>query len=114
MDNYYVAKLIPRIAEAQVNAIPHPLINITLQGRMDSYPKRRGMTCVPELLAAGVTVAFGQDFGLDPGKRASLVMLDATDPIFALRLRPARLLVVSGGQIVARAHPAKTELGVSF
>jgi cytosine/creatinine deaminase len=66
MDNYYVAKLLPLIAEAKVAAIPNPLINITLQGRMDSYPKRRGMTRVPELLAAGVTVAFGQDCVKDP------------------------------------------------
>jgi cytosine deaminase len=66
MDNYYVSKLIPLIAEAQVAAIPNPLINITLQGRADTYPKRRGMTRVPELLAAGVTVAFGQDCVMDP------------------------------------------------
>jgi cytosine/creatinine deaminase len=66
MDNYYVSKLIPLIAEAQVAAIANPLINITLQGRADTYPKRRGMTRVPELLAAGVTVAFGQDCVMDP------------------------------------------------
>lgn len=66
MDNYYASKLIPLIAEAQVAAIPNPLINITLQGRADTYPKRRGMTRVPELLAAGVTVAFGQDCVMDP------------------------------------------------
>jgi cytosine/creatinine deaminase len=66
MDNYYVSKLIPLIAEAEVAAIPNPLINITLQGRADTYPKRRGMTRVPELLAAGVTVAFGQDCVMDP------------------------------------------------
>jgi cytosine deaminase len=156
MDNYYVAKLLPLIAEAQVAAIPNPLINITLQGRMDSYPKRRGMTRVPELRAAGVTVAFGQDcvrdpwyplgsgdmldvahmglhvalmtapdqmrsayemvtttpaqimgleFGLEPGKRGSLVVMDAPDPIEALRLRPARLCVVSDGKVVARTVP---------
>ncbi|MCK0151832.1 cytosine deaminase [Marivita sp. S6314] len=165
MDNYYVAKLLPLIAEAQVSAIPNPLINITLQGRMDSYPKRRGMTRVPELLAAGVTVAFGQDcvrdpwyplgsgdmldvahmglhvahmtapddmrvafgmvtekpaqimgidFGLEPGKRGSLVVLDASDPIDALRLRPARLTVVSNGRVVSRTEPAKTDLSVAF
>ena len=51
MDNYYVSKLLPLIAEAGVAAIANPLINITLQGRHDSYPKRRGMTRVPELLA---------------------------------------------------------------
>src|SRR6185369_15312347 len=66
MDNYYVSKLIPLIAEAQVAAIANPLINITLQGRHDSYPKRRGMTRVPELMAAGVNVAFGHDCVMDP------------------------------------------------
>jgi cytosine deaminase len=165
MDNYYVAKLLPLIAEAEVAAIPNPLINITLQGRMDTYPKRRGQTRVPELRAAGVTVAFGQDcvrdpwyplgsgdmlevahmglhvalmtapdqmraafrmvtetpaevlgldFGLAPGKRGSLVVLDAPDPIEALRLRPARLAVVSNGRVVARTEPARTELSAGF
>ncbi len=66
MDNYYAAKLIPLIAEAGVHAVANPLINITLQGRHDSYPKRRGMTRVPELMAAGVNVAFGHDCVMDP------------------------------------------------
>ena len=59
MDNYYVSKLLPLMAESGVAAIANPLINITLQGRHDTYPKRRDMTRVPELLAAGVPVAFG-------------------------------------------------------
>lgn len=66
MDNYYVSKLIPLMAEAQMNAIPNPLINITLQGRADTYPKRRGMTRVPELMAAGINVSFGHDCVMDP------------------------------------------------
>jgi len=66
MDNYYVSKLLPLIAESGVAAIANPLINITLQGRHDTYPKRRGMTRVPELLEAGVDVAFGHDCVLDP------------------------------------------------
>ncbi|MDB5885412.1 MAG: N-isopropylammelide isopropylaminohydrolase [Polaromonas sp.] len=66
MDNYYVSKLLPLIAESGVSVIANPLINITLQGRHDSYPKRRGMTRVPELLAAGVNVAFGHDCVMDP------------------------------------------------
>ena len=66
MDNYYVSKLIPLIAEAGVHAVANPLINITLQGRHDSYPKRRGMTRVPELMAGGVNVGFGHDCVLDP------------------------------------------------
>ncbi|HSW04219.1 amidohydrolase family protein [Aquabacterium sp.] len=66
MDNYYVSKLLPLIAEAGVHAVANPLINITLQGRHDGYPKRRGMTRVPELMAAGVNVAFGHDCVMDP------------------------------------------------
>lgn len=66
MDNYYVSKLLPLIAESGVSVIANPLINITLQGRHDTYPKRRGMTRVPELLAAGVNVAFGHDCVMDP------------------------------------------------
>jgi cytosine/creatinine deaminase len=66
MDNYYVSKLIPLMTEAQLSVVANPLINITLQGRHDSYPKRRGMTRVPELMAAGLTVAFGHDCVMDP------------------------------------------------
>ena len=66
MDNYYVSKLLPLMAEAGLHAVANPLINITLQGRHDSYPKRRGMTRVPELMAAGVNVAFGHDCVMDP------------------------------------------------
>jgi len=66
MDNYYASKLIPLIAEAGITAIPNPLINITLQGRHDTYPKRRGMTRVKEFWAAGVNVAFGHDCVMDP------------------------------------------------
>ena len=66
MDNYYVSKLLPLVAEAGVHAVANPLINITLQGRHDTYPKRRGMTRVPELMAAGVNVAFGHDCVMDP------------------------------------------------
>jgi cytosine/creatinine deaminase len=66
MDNYYVSKLIPLIAEAEMHVIPNPLINIMLQGRHDTYPKRRGMTRVRELMAAGINVAFGHDCVMDP------------------------------------------------
>ena len=66
MDNYYVSKLLPLITEAGIHAIPNPLINLTLQGRHDTYPKRCGMTRVPELKQAGVNVALGQDCCMDP------------------------------------------------
>ncbi|AMO25142.1 amidohydrolase family protein [Ramlibacter solisilvae] len=66
MDNAYASKLLALVAESGVAVIANPLINITLQGRHDSYPKRRGMTRVPELMQAGVTVAFGHDCVMDP------------------------------------------------
>ena len=66
MDNYYVSKLLPVMAEAEINAIPNPLINIMLQGRHDTFPKRRGLTRVKEMLAMGINVGWGQDCVLDP------------------------------------------------
>jgi len=162
MDNYYVSKLLPLIAESGVAAIANPLINITLQGRHDTYPKRRGMTRVPELMAAGVDVAFGHDcvldpwygmgsgdmlevahmglhvaqmtgqegmracfdavtatparilglegYGLEPGCHADLVLLDAADPVEAIRLRAARRLVMRRGKVVAETPRAVATL----
>lgn len=66
MDNYYVSKLLPLMAESGMTAIPNPLINITLQGRHDTFPKRRGLTRVKEMQAHGITVGWGQDCVLDP------------------------------------------------
>ena len=66
MDNYYVSKLIPLMVEAEIHATPNPLINIMLQGRHDSYPKRRGQTRVPELRDAGINIGFGSDCVMDP------------------------------------------------
>lgn len=66
MDNYYVSKLLPLMADAGLAAIANPLINITLQGRHDTYPKRRGMTRVKEMVAHGIRVAYGHDCVMDP------------------------------------------------
>ncbi len=164
MDNYYVSKLLPLIAESGMTAIPNPLINITLQGRHDTYPKRRGLTRVKELQAMGITVGWGQDcvldpwyslgtadmldvafmglhiaqmthptemarcftmvteanaaimglqdYGLRPGCRASLVVLDAGNPVEALRLRPDRLAVIARGKVVAQKTRNDTRLGL--
>jgi len=164
MDNYYVSKLIPLMAEAGLHVVANPLINITLQGRHDSYPKRRGMTRVKELMAAGLNVACGHDcvmdpwyslgshdmlevahmglhvgqmtgttemrrmfdsvtsngaklmgldgYGLAPGCHADLVVLQAGDPIEALRLRPARLFVVRRGRVIAETPPVVSRLAL--
>ena len=66
MDNYYVSKLLPLMAEAGIAAIANPNINIVIQGRHDTYPKRRGMNRFPEMLQYGITCAFGQDCMMDP------------------------------------------------
>ena len=158
MDNYYVSKLLPLMQEAGVAATSNPIINITIQGRHDTYPRRRGLTRIPEMRAIGIPVALGQDcvmdpwyglgnadmldvaymavhavpmtsrdairwsfdaitkipaahlglegYGLDVGCNADFVMLQATDPIEAIRLRAGRLLVVRRGTVIAEA-PAK-------
>ena len=57
----YADRVIARLKEANINMIANPATNLMLQGRLDDYPKRRGVTQVKELLAAGVNVACGQD-----------------------------------------------------
>ncbi|MEO1677833.1 MAG: amidohydrolase family protein [Pseudomonadota bacterium] len=163
-DNYYAAKLLPLIAEAGLHIVPNPLINITLQGRMDTYPRRRGLTRVPELRALGVNVAFGQDCTMDPwyplgsadmlevahmgihaipmtsrdamawaftsvtvngalamglpdptlraGGPADMVLLQAADPIEAVRLRATRIAVIRSGKVIARTAPRIAELAL--
>ncbi len=164
MDNYYASKLIPLIAESGMHIVPNPLINITLQGRSDTYPRRRGLTRVPELRAAGVNVAFGQDCTMDPwyplgsadmlevahmgvhaipmtsreamrwsfdavtvngwaamglpdptlrvGGPASMVVLQARDPIEAVRLKATRLAVIRDGRVIARTPPRMAALSI--
>jgi cytosine deaminase len=164
MDNYYVSKLIPLMAETGLHVVANPLINITLQGRHDSYPKRRGMTRVPELMAAGINVAFGHDCVMDPwyslgsgdmlevahmglhvgqmtsqdamrqcfdavtrnaacvlglqgyglaaGCNADLVLLQARDPVEAIRLRATRLKVFRAGKLIAESPAATSKLNL--
>ena len=148
-----------------MSVVANPLINITLQGRHDTYPKRRGMTRVPELLAAGVNVAFGHDcvmdpwyslgsgdmlevahmglhvaqmtsqsamrqcfeavttnaayvmhlqgYGLDVGCDASFVLLQARDPIEAIRLRATRLKVFRNGKLISTSHSSTAMLSIA-
>ncbi len=121
MDNYYVSRLMALMQEADLGVVANPLINITLQGRHDSYPKRRGMTRVPELMAAGLTVAFGHDCVLDPWySGGSADMLEAAHMglhvgqmtsqaamrqcFDAITVYPARLLGLEGYGLVPGAH----------
>lgn len=65
-NNAYVAKLMRVFKMADLNFVANPLVNTHLQGRFDSYPKRRGITRVKELQEAGLTVSFGHDDIFDP------------------------------------------------
>ncbi|WDP85163.1 MAG: amidohydrolase family protein [Desulfobacter sp.] len=65
MDNYYVTKLLPLMAQAKISCICNPLVNMNLQGRQDTYPKRRGLARVPELMANKINVSLGHDDVMD-------------------------------------------------
>lgn len=65
-NNAYAYKLMGLLERSQINFIANPLINITLQGRTDTYPKRRGVTRVKELWQRGLNVSFGHDCVQDP------------------------------------------------
>ena len=65
-DNAYAFKLMGFLTKAKINFVANPLINITLQGRYDTYPKRRGITRVKELWQSGLNVSLGYDDIMDP------------------------------------------------
>ncbi len=162
-DNAYAFKLIRLLARAQVSVIANPFDNVVLQGRFDTYPKRRGITRVKELLAGGVNVALGHDsimdpwfplgkgdmlaaaqlalflchmsgydeindvldlittnaaktlriqdnYGIEEGKPADFLVLDAPSAFEALRLVPARLHVFKNGREVAYTIPERSML----
>ncbi|MCM3529003.1 cytosine deaminase [Cytobacillus oceanisediminis] len=62
----YTYKLFRLLKLSNINFVANPLVNIHLQGRFDTYPKRRGITRVKELLEAGLNVSFGHDDIFDP------------------------------------------------
>ncbi|MCI6752631.1 MAG: cytosine deaminase [Selenomonas bovis] len=66
VNNAYAFRMMANFRRAGLNFISCPTENIYLEGRQDSYPKRRGLTRVKELLAAGVNVCFAQDSIEDP------------------------------------------------
>ncbi len=65
-NNAYCSKLFRLLAMSDINFVANPLVNIHLQGRFDTHPKRRGVTRVKELLANGNNVSFGHDDIFDP------------------------------------------------
>jgi cytosine/creatinine deaminase len=153
-NNAYAFKLMGFLQQARINFIANPLINITLQGRGDSYPKRRGVTRVKELWQQGLNVSFGHDcvqdpwyvlgtgnmldvahmgvhvcqmtgmseinacydmitvngaktlnladndYGVEIGKKANIIILDVSNRYDAIRLRTAPRYVISQGKLL--------------
>ena len=161
--NAYVDKLMRLLKNADIHFIANPVTNLNLQGRMDTYPKRRGITRVPELMAAGVNVCFGQDdivdqwfamqgcnmlqvlftglvgcqltgfdqingsidlitrnsarclgiedqYGLEVGKPANLIILDAKTGFDAVRRQACVTHSIRHGQLIAHTTPARSTL----
>ncbi|MCL6547822.1 MAG: cytosine deaminase [Alicyclobacillus sp.] len=160
-NNAYAFKLFGLLEKSGIQFIANPLVNITLQGRNDLYPKRRGLTRIKELLAAGVNVCLGHDdvmdpwyslgtcnmlqvahmaihaghmmgrsevvqgvdmvtwrsaralllddYGLEEGKQADFVLVDADDRWDLMRRMPPCRYVIRRGQVVAEtpAAPAR-------
>ena len=162
-NNAYVLRLMRLLKMSRINFVSNPLVNTHLQGRADTYPKRRGVTRVKELLAEGINVSFGHDdifdpwypmgngslrdvvfvglhvtqmmgyedilnsyrlittnaaktlhisdhYGIESGKPASFVVLDAEDYYEALNKNAAVLLSVKDGRKIAGTTPAETEV----
>lgn len=160
-NNAYAFKLMGLLKRSAINFVSNPLINITLQGRMDSYPKRRGLTRIKELWQAGLNVSLGHDciqdpwyslgtgnlldvasmavhvgqmtgraeiqacyemvtwngaktfglpdYGLYEGGPANLIVLEAKDPIEAIRQRSIPLSVMARGKLLAQAAPKQVK-----
>ena len=166
-NNAYAFKLMGLLQRTAINFVANPLINITLQGRTDSYPKRRGMTRVKELWQQGLNVSLGHDcvqdpwyplgsgnmlevasmalhvcqmtgmaeidacydmvtwngattlnladqYGVEVGKPANLIVLDARDRYDALRRRANVSYVVSRGKLIARTEPPRPSWYVTY
>jgi cytosine/creatinine deaminase len=160
-NNAYAQKLLGFLRRTSINFVCNPLINITLQGRTDTYPKRRGLTRVKELWQQGMNVSLGHDCVLDPwyalgtgnmldvasmlvhvgqmtgsaeidacydmvtwqgaktlhveeqygievGKPANLIVLDASDRFDAIRRRATIRHVVSRGKLLVSTESPKT------
>jgi cytosine deaminase len=157
----YTYKLFGLLKKANINFIANPLINITLQGRFDTYPKRRGLTRIKELWQAGINVSLGHDdimdpwyslgtgnmlqvahmavhaahmtgrrevvecvemvstrsavtlqiedqYGIEVGKPASFILVDADDKWDLMRRLPPCRYVFSHGRLVSETQPARS------
>lgn len=159
----YTYKLFRLLKMSHINFVSNPLVNVHLGGRFDSYPKRRGVTRIKELTAAGMNVSFGEDdvqdpwnplgngnmldattmgvyiahlmgyhqlqdaykfvtyngaktlhisdqYGIEVGKPANFILLNATDFYNALNQHVEVIANVRHGKFLAKTKPAETTL----
>lgn len=157
----YAYKLFRLLKLSNINFVSNPLVNIHLQGRFDTYPKRRGLTRVKELLEAGMNVCFGHDdifdpwyplgtgnmlqvlhmgihasqlmgyeeiinsidlitvnsaktlnltenYGIDKGKPANLIVLSAENEYEAIRKQAVVRYSIRNGRIISETKPSET------
>ncbi len=167
VNNSYAFRMISNFKKTGINFVSCPTENIFLQGRQDTYPKRRGLTRVKDLYEAGINVCFAQDsicdpwyplgngnmmnildhgihicqmiytgemhkafdmvttngakamnlqreYGLEAGKPASFLVLDADSSFEAVRNRVGVLRSVRRGQELFTRQPAVTEAAAEF
>src|SRR5690625_5255631 len=160
-NNAYTSKLFRLLGMSDINIISNPLVNIHLQGRFDTYPKRRGLTRVKELLEADINVSFGHDdifdpwyplgtgnmlqvlhmgihasqlmgyeqikqsmdlittnsaktmhiedrYGIEVGKPANLIVLNAQDEFDAIRKQAEVTHSIRNGKLLAQTKPKET------
>lgn len=159
----YTSKLFRLLKLADINFVANPLVNIHLQGRFDTYPKRRGITRVKELQEEGINVCFGHDdifdpwyplgtgnmlqvlhmglhvtqlmgydqivnsidlitnnsaktldieeqYGVEEGKPANLIVLEAASEYDAIRKQASVLYSIRNGEIIAETKPRDTKI----
>ena len=126
----YASRLFRLLRMADINFVANPLVNIHLQGRFDTYPKRRGITRVKEMLEANINVCFGHDdvfdpwypmgtanmlqvqdrYGIEVGKPANLLILPVENGFDAVRRQVPVRYSIRHGRVIADTRPAETTL----
>ena len=85
--------------------VAHMAVHI---GHMSGAGEMRAM--FRAVTETGAELLHLEGYGLDPGCRADLVVLQAGDPIEAIRLRATRLYVIRRGKVISRMAPTEAEL----
>ncbi len=111
-DDQYATDVLTRAAAAQLRFVTNPATNLLLQGRLDREPRRRGIPRIKEMLAAGLTVACGQDcvqdgfypFGAADQLQVALILCHAAQLSIPSEIDAALSAVGSAAALVMGVH----------